>query len=410
LLDFVCRVDLRHVGKRALESLIRVGALDTFGKRVELLESIDYIMSYSASHFRAIEVGQLSLFGEATGVQEKLTIPETSYDIPRRQQLGWEKELLGLYVSDHPLNPFMDDLSKIVSHFSGELDESLDGQSVCVAGMVTHVRPYQTRKGRAMGFISLEDLQGTIELVVFTRVWEKVVDWIKPDMVVVVRGKVDAGRGEPKVLAFEISSEARIVESLEEGTRQDIFDGPAPKESAPPGKTGSNGQSKRDDNSAPMNSDGMDPKPTQSTAESIGSKEENKSIEPFTEAPNRKQADTEESHKFAEDSLAGEEDGGVTGPEVALSYQSNPNGRHRVIVEIRASGDKQRDALRMRRIHGLLTSYPGQDRFAFVVHEGARRYMLEFPSSSTGYCEELEEELKTLLGENSVQVEARIRE
>jgi hypothetical protein len=95
---------------------------------------------------------------------------------------------------------------------------------------------------------------------------------------------------------------------------------------------------------------------------------------------------------------------------VSLSYNAGANGRQQVTIEIKASGDKQRDALRMRRIHGLLTSYPGEDRFVFVVHEGTKRYMLEFPSSSTGYCDELEKELVTLLGKESVRVEMRVQE
>ncbi|MFP3854698.1 MAG: DNA polymerase III subunit alpha [Anaerolineales bacterium] len=397
LLDFVCRVDLRHVGKRALESLVRVGALDGFGKRVALLESIDHIMSYSASHFRAIEVGQLSLFGDATGVQERLTIPDASYEIPKRQQLGWEKELLGLYVSDHPLNPFMDDLSKIVTHFSGELEEGLDGQNVCVAGMVTHVRPYQTRKGRAMGFITLEDLQGSVDLVVFNRVWEEVVDWIKPEMVVVVRGRVDAARGEPKVLADEISSEARIVESLDENGAEDIFDEPLPPTDSP--KPNSPGDPSGNISVPEKNSHGVQAA-SKAPAPDDGGLGGPRSVEARTDGYN---------------GSAIPEKGNVDQPDAAMEREASlsgsprPNGRQLLIIEVHASGDKQRDALRMRRIHGLLTSYPGEDRFAFVVHEGERRYMLEFPSSSTGYCTELERELKTLLGDQSVRIEMKVQ-
>lgn len=401
LLDFACRVDLRQVGKRALESLIRVGALDSLGKRVALLDAMDHIMSYSASHFRAIDVGQLSLFGEATGIEERLTIPEASYDVPRRQQLGWEKELLGLYVSDHPLNPFMDDLAKIVSHFSGELDESLDGQNVCVAGMVTHVRPYQTKSGRAMGFVTLEDLQGTVELVVFNNVWEKVVDWIQADTVVIVRGRVDAGRGEPKVLASEISSEARIVESLEDSAVEDIFDKPPAAAPDKPNQKSNNGQP-NGVHSGDNPSAAKPAPPPKAPANSIAAKTESRSAPPpqpeSNNRPTAGQAKTSQPEP-QEDSAQ---------PAVALAYEPNRNGRHRVVVEIKSSGDKARDTLRMRRIHGLLTSYPGDDRFAFVVHEGTKRYMLEFPSSTTGFCDELKHELVTLLGENSVQVEVRV--
>jgi hypothetical protein len=76
-----------------------------------------------------------------------------------------------------------------------------------------------------------------------------------------------------------------------------------------------------------------------------------------------------------------------------------------ITIILRSTGDQQRDALRMRRVHGLLTSYPGNDRFVFHVFEISRRYHLEFPSSSTGYCRELHAQLHSLLGEDSVQVE-----
>src|SRR3990170_1670062 len=120
LADFARRVDLRPVGGRALESLARVGALDLLAPRPAVLEVLDRILSASGSHFRAAEVGQLSLFGTSTGVADSLEVPAALQEIARRQQLQWEKELLGVYVSDHPLNPYMKDLAEIVTHFSSE--------------------------------------------------------------------------------------------------------------------------------------------------------------------------------------------------------------------------------------------------------------------------------------------------
>jgi len=76
-----------------------------------------------------------------------------------------------------------------------------------------------------------------------------------------------------------------------------------------------------------------------------------------------------------------------------------------VTVRLHSTGDRERDARRMRRVHGLLTSYPGRDHFVFHVYEASRRYHLEFPNSTTGYCADLRRELTVLLGEGSVQVE-----
>lgn len=374
LTAFVTRVDLRQVGKRAMESLIRVGAFDSLGKRVALLDSLDKIMAYSTSHFRAEEVGQLSMFGETTGVQERLTVPPASYEVPRRQQLGWEKELLGLYVSDHPLNPFMDDLTNIVSHFSGEIDDSMHGQPVCVAGMVTHIRPYQTRGGRAMGFVTLEDLQGSLELVVFNRLWPEVADWLRNEKVVVVRGRVDAERGEPKVLVDEITDEAHIVESIEGLDRSEATPLETAPNSLPPPE-------------APPPAD----EPAQGMAEPRVEEGASKDRVAPTDAP--------ASAPQAEQDRVG------TRPRGTIRAAVFGVDRQRVTVELHSTGNKTQDALRMRRAHGLLTSYPGKDHFAFHVFESARQYILEFPNSTTGFCQELRSQLEGLLGADTVRLE-----
>ncbi|GAF71901.1 unnamed protein product, partial [marine sediment metagenome] len=184
--DFARRVDLRHVGKRALESLVKVGALDCLGSRIAILDSLERILALSSAHFRAIEVGQMSLFGASTGISDDLAVSPAIAEVPRRRQLGWEKELLGVYVSDHPLTPHVEGLARVVTHFSAELRDATQGQQVCVAGEICHIRPYQTKSGKAMGFVTLEDLQGMIELVVFSRVWNDVSKWLQPEMIVLV--------------------------------------------------------------------------------------------------------------------------------------------------------------------------------------------------------------------------------
>ena len=169
--DFARRVDLRAVGKRALECLIKVGALDRFGGRKALLEALDQILSVSASHFRAAESGQLSFFGSIAGVEEEIELPYAP-GVDTREQLEWERELLGLYVSDHPLTPYLPTCKRKVTHFSGQLSEVSNKEKVIVAGMVTRFRNHQTKTGKAMGFVTLEDIQGSIELVVFPKAWE----------------------------------------------------------------------------------------------------------------------------------------------------------------------------------------------------------------------------------------------
>jgi DNA polymerase-3 subunit alpha len=369
------QVDLRHVGKRALESLVRVGAFDSLGDRTAILESLDRIMAVSAAHYRAREVGQLTLFGADTGVAEHIELPPASATVTRREQLTWEKELLGVYVSDHPLTPYMHELRELVSHYSAELREAEQGAAVSVAGEVSRIRTFQTRSGREMAFVTLEDLQGLFEVVVFARTWQKVAEWIEPGGVVLVRGKVDSERGEPKVLADEITREIRLVRSAEPAPvineawlipDEARMDDPILVAAASPARLPS-----------------REP-PAPSAAPGLAQ------AAPASPAP-----------IIPPESPPAEEQAFPT----TTALRREASDLHMLTLVIRSTGDKERDARRLRRVHGLLLSYPGRDRFAFLVYEAARHYNLEFPNATTGYCKDLHAQLLALLGEGNLQIE-----
>ncbi len=218
LADLARRLDLRTVGKRALESLIKVGALDGFGSRPALLEVEERLLSLSASHFRASEIGQLTLFGEETGMVSEIRLPDLPEDhLGRRELLNWERDLIGMYVSDHPLSPFFDDLRRAVSHMHGELSGTNHGDFVRVAGLVTRLRRHTTKAGKAMAFATIEDVQGPIELVVFPRTWSKYQELLEPENVILVEGSIDAQGAEPKVLVDSISTELTVLDPLDAG-------------------------------------------------------------------------------------------------------------------------------------------------------------------------------------------------
>jgi len=421
--EFARRVDLRQVGKRALESLARVGALDCCGSRIVVLDSIERVLSLSSAHFRAIEVGQMSFFGAENGLTDSLELPRGPAEVPRRRQLSWEKELLGVYVSDHPLTPHIEYLARVVTHFSAELGDAEHGQQVCVAGEVSNIRPYQTRAGKAMGFVTIEDLQGMVDLVVFNRVWRDVTKWLQSGMIVLVKGKVDTERGDPKILVDKISADLENIGPIEEAHRI----GPPPPEDVPADWV---------DESQPISPDfdlyDPPPVPEMDVWEDIPVEATMAQTvddpPPLEEA--RPASEPDESPSVLQSQAGG--DVHVTQSEVApsvsepdsylqttsstesLSYASLVSFRmdraessdpQMLTIILKSTGDRRRDALRMRRVHGLLTSYPGNDRFVFNVYETSRRYHLEFPSSTTGYCPELHAQLHALLGEGSVRVE-----
>jgi DNA polymerase-3 subunit alpha len=204
--DFCRRVDLRQVNRRALESLIKVGTLEPFGTRSQLLPIVDRIVGLSANLHRAQDVGQMSLFGEATGVHlavEETLLPPLSKTpgVPQKEILAWEKDLVGVYISEHPLTQPLIRLQDVVTTHTGALDEATSGQSVVVAGMVQRARRHITKKGDEMAFVTLEDLQGTCDIVVFPRTWEQTKHLWQPERILIVGAKVDAGRrDEPSLL------------------------------------------------------------------------------------------------------------------------------------------------------------------------------------------------------------------
>jgi DNA polymerase-3 subunit alpha len=207
--DFCRRVDLRQVNRRALESLIKVGALRTFGQRAQLLAIIERMMGLSAQTHQAAAVGQLSIFD--LGSFDVPPIDSILYPLPeaeevaRREVLSWEKELVGVYVSEHPMEPFVHSLGDTVTCFLGQIDETMTGHKVTVAGIVNWIRQIYTKNGKQMAFVELEDVQGSIEVIVFPRVYEETRETWQEDKVMVVRGKIDTKGGNgPKIICERV--------------------------------------------------------------------------------------------------------------------------------------------------------------------------------------------------------------
>ncbi|MFQ5859168.1 MAG: LAGLIDADG family homing endonuclease, partial [Anaerolineae bacterium] len=217
--DFCRRVDLRKVQRRALECLIKVGALDRFGRRDQLLAVMDRMLGVSQEAHQAAEIGQLTMFGGETAAVLQSSIldslpnpPET----PRKIQLGWEKELTGLFLSEHPLHRMTDELDQHVTARCGEIDVSMAGQSVTLAGMVRSVRRITTRKGDPMAFAQIEDLQGSVEVTIFPRTWEQTREIWEEDNLIILQGKVDARNDRAQVLC----NMAKLYEPEGEGEQR----------------------------------------------------------------------------------------------------------------------------------------------------------------------------------------------
>ncbi len=197
LLELCLRSDPRELNKRALESLIRAGALDALGERARLLASIDAVTDRAARIQAERDSGQTSLFGLLPAEEDAAASPEAFLasgvpPAPPEECLRWEKELLGLYLSDHPLRRIERDLHDRVDTYLNQIDARLEDHEVRVGGAVKDCRLIFTRQNRQMAFVQLEDLTASIELIVFPREYELYRELLHPDAIVVVRGTVDA--------------------------------------------------------------------------------------------------------------------------------------------------------------------------------------------------------------------------
>ncbi len=199
--DLCSRVDLQRVNKRVLESLVKCGALDALGGRSEQLSRLEVALETAQREQKDRESGQVSLF-DLAAEGASLFAPAPVTETPKKEALGWEKELLGLYLSEHPLQEIQQKIGQAFPElvFLGELREA-GAEQVIVAGVVSYARKHVTKNKQLMVFAQLEDLTGSVEVTVFPRVYESTAPVWNADNVVIVLGRVEEREESPKILA-----------------------------------------------------------------------------------------------------------------------------------------------------------------------------------------------------------------
>ena len=202
--NFVSRIQNKDLNKKSLESLIKCGALDTFGERNTLLNNLEPLLAHARDKQKHSSTGQVSLFGGS--VETELPPLRLSPAEPAKswEKLLWEKELLGLYVSDHPLNHYQAELAleKVVPIKNITINTS---GSIKIGGILTKIQKIVTKTGRPMVFSNVEDLTSKIELVVFPNLLEKNPEIWKENNVVVVEGKINDRDGVLKFLCDKVT-------------------------------------------------------------------------------------------------------------------------------------------------------------------------------------------------------------
>jgi DNA polymerase-3 subunit alpha len=231
--DFTERVDPQVVNKRALESLVKCGGLDsTQAPRRGMLDVLEQALAWGQKQQSDKLLGQGSIFdlGEPTGdaaPRHHPAIP-AGEEFDKNDLLKLEKETLGLYVSEHPLTAIRDQLRRKTDCMLNELERRRDGEIVTVGGIVSSLKQLTTKKGEPMVFAGLEDVTGSCEVVAFNSVYQQARDLLLQDRVLIVRGRIDhKQQGETKLVALEVTAFEATPERKEVRLKVDARIAPA---------------------------------------------------------------------------------------------------------------------------------------------------------------------------------------
>ncbi|MCS7060717.1 MAG: DNA polymerase III subunit alpha [Anaerolineae bacterium] len=427
LYDFCSRVDPTVLNKRVLEALIKVGALDEFGPRHQLLAVMDQALGMAAHTRKAAERGQFMLFGgEALTDEELIVLPKDAPEIPRKELLAWEKELCGTYVLEHPLAASMAALRDFITRTSIELSEADHGQSVVVAGVITSVRSHVTKTGKTMAFAELEDLFGRIELTIFPRTWAEQRDKIVPDKVLVVWGKAEVREGStPKVLVDKVGDEV---------TRAVAAGASAGATSASEIAAGEITAASPTFSATPVRYEDYAKAANTYVAEEAVAYKNGAADDDFLPPPDwddvpyealvspthalganlLAEATTIEPSRSSSTALANDHSLNCPAPKVEQpqngASQISPTDvqpvpptesfipKPHLVVTIRRSGDTRQDIARLETVHQTMREFPGPHTFSIRLQQNGRDVMIDFPNDRVRDCPELRARLAALLG------------
>ena len=220
--DYCERVDPQALNKRTIESLIKAGAFDSLGHpRKGLLHVYEQIVDHTLARRRERDAGIMSLFGgdrgtaeaagsEGDGFDDRVAIPDTEFE--KRARLAHEKEMLGLYVSEHPLMGAERGLRRHIECTLTELKELREGELRVVGGVVTALNRRYTKRGDLMATFVLEDLGAALEVMVFPKTMTSYGHVLEEDAIVCVKGRLDLRDDDPKIIAMEITQPEVVLD------------------------------------------------------------------------------------------------------------------------------------------------------------------------------------------------------
>jgi DNA polymerase-3 subunit alpha len=206
--DFCRRLDLQLVNRRVVESLVKAGAFDSRGRpRAQLMAALDGAFDAGQRHQRERDQGQVSMFDMLGGAGPSIEPELVDVSIPEwdtEERLTYEKEVLGFYLSGHPLRGVWDRAQSLGVVGTAQLGQVEDGARVLLCGLVSALREINTKSGNRMGFATIEDVEGSIEVTVFPELFRQSVAHLKGGSPLLVRGKVEGTPSARKLLADEV--------------------------------------------------------------------------------------------------------------------------------------------------------------------------------------------------------------
>ncbi len=414
--EFADRTDLRQVNRRVLECLVKVGALDCWGPREKLLAAIDRIIGRSASAYEAAEIGQMSLFGgpddtsqDSGGLLENMNGIKP---LNAKETLEWEKELVGVYVSAHPLQRMTVDLAQVVTHQCIDITEEIAKTPVVIAGMITDVRTITTKKGDTMAFVRLEDLQGATEITVFPSVLKETRALWVPEKIVIVRGKVDARNGRAGIIAEGVQDyvEGRAVIDDTTSVHYRYHNGQLPSrpqtrhrvdpEEGPYDLDEENGAATDDANPFAGEQPGWEDGDPAAAVEQPAPPPAARAVRNGHPAAYSAAKEGTKSAVTPPGRTSGKpEQKGKPAPAPAPAEE--PSAPRLLRIPFSRSSSIEDDRRRLGQLLAILGRYPGEDGFQVVVEASdGMRYELDFPNIRIDVCPQLEAEISQWRGSN----------
>ena len=203
--DFLDRVTHRNLNKKSLEALIKCGAMDAYGERGQLLFNMENLLAYNkeaTSH----DQNQESLFGTMDEVSLPAFQLKEGSPATKEDKLTWEKELLGLYISGHPLDKIKDELEKREINIKKVQESFQDGMLVTLAGIIEASKTIITKRNEQMAFIKIADLSSSIEAVVFPRIFKEASDLFEKEKCIILKGRVSLRNGEKSIIIEKVKA------------------------------------------------------------------------------------------------------------------------------------------------------------------------------------------------------------